>query len=195
MCVGLAGPAWGGATRSELFFENPAYVYLTLALAEFALLAIWYERRGRNWALSLAAPVVAAAVVALVAHLVKTDREQIVAAAEDIAAAVQARQPARIPPHLDEQFTMSLHGFTLLKADVVEVCNAETTQWGINTVKFHKVEVAVDGKRARMRIITLIYYQQGGNQPISLIWNVDWIKRSDGWKILKVDEPRQGFEL
>jgi len=77
-----------GNIMSETFFENPLYVYIALGLVEVVLLGIWFERRAPGAARAMIVPPVLAGVVALMAHWVVTDREQIQTASQDIAEAI-----------------------------------------------------------------------------------------------------------
>lgn len=178
---------------SETFFESPLYVYFALALGELVLGVLWHERRTRKFALAMIAPPVLAVLVGLVAWLVVTDREQIESAARDIANAIEQNQTQRIPAHLDADFTASVGGMPIRKEGVVMVCNSNIERWGIDRVTFHKVDVQVDGSRARMHLTTFLTYD--GGQRSGLIWDLEWINRGGEWLILKVAEPKQGFEL
>jgi len=178
---------------SETFFESPLYVYAALGLAELVLAVFWYERRGRKFALAMVVPPVLAAGVALVAHLVVTDREQIESAAQDIANAIEQRRVDRIPGHFDDAFTARVAGMTITKPQVVAVCNSNVQKWDVSRVVFHKVSVEVSGSRAAMHLTTFLTYGQGSRT--GLIWDLTWIKRGERWLILEVEEPTQGFEL
>lgn len=180
---------------AETFFEDPTYVWITLVFAEIVLAALWYEKRTRGWALSLAAPVLLAGIVTLVAWLVVTDREQILNVSREIAAAVEDGQAERIPQHLDEDFSASILGQRIARARVVAYCNSQTRQWGIKSITFHKPNVEVTGDEATMNLTTFITYGRDGGGKTSMIWEVLWIKRSGRWRVSEVIEARQGFKL
>jgi len=182
-----------GNAMSETFFENPLYVYIALGLVELVLLGIWFDRRLRGVAMTMIVPLVLAGIVALVAHLVVTDREQIEAAAQDIADAIAQKQYERIPPHLDEKFLARLHGSVVNKATVIAACNAQITRYGITKVNFHRMKVQIDGQSAKMHVTTFVFF--GKNSRTSLVWDARWVKRKDRWLVLEVSEPKQGFEL
>ena len=180
---------------SKTFFENPLYVYIALGFAELILAVIWYERRHRTWIKSLIVPPVLAVVVALVAHFVVTDREQIIAAARDIAEAIEQQQFQRIPEHLDEKFVATLNGRSVGKDKVTALCNAEVDRWGITGVNFHNMSVEVTPTQARMHLTTFVFYGREGSSRTALIWDVLWIRRDGRWRIREVAEPQHGFEL
>ena len=180
---------------SETFFENPLYVYVALALSEVVLVALFFERRSRRAACLLLVPAALAGVVALVAHLVRTDREKIIAAARDIADAVEAGQFDRIAAHLDDDFSASLDGRTVTKAQTVAVCTTVVKRWDITAVTFHNVTVEVTGDRAKMHLTTFISFKAAGPRRTGVIWDVRWIRRSDKWLLLEAEEPTPGFEL
>lgn len=179
----------------ELFFENPFNLYLALGVIEFPLILIWFARRGRMRLVTLLVPPVLAGLVGLVAHLVVTDREQIIAATEDIALSVESSQTQRIAGHLDEQFTGYLHGVLVRKKELAAVCNASIEKWGISKIVLHKMDVQVSSPKAKMHVNTIITYSTYGGGRIGLIWDTTWIKRGKKWFVLEVQEPRTGFEL
>ncbi len=178
---------------AETFFEDPFNVYLTLAFAELVLGAIWYEKRTTRWALSLLIPVALAGAVVLVEQLVVTDKEQIVAAARDIAEAIESRELERIPEHLDEKFSARVQGVQRDRDEVVAVCNALISRWNITGIGFGRTDVEVTGSEAKMQLKTIFTYGEEGIRT-SLIWDIIWIKRDGRWRILEVAEPRQGIK-
>ncbi len=180
---------------TELFFESPFNLYLGLGVIEFPLILIWFARRGRIRLVTLLVPPVLAGIIALVAHLVVTDREQIIAVTEDIARAVESGQTQRIAGHIDEQFTGYLHGMLVRKKELVAVCNISIEKWGISKIALHKMDVEVSSPKAKMHVNTIITYGAHGGGRAALIWNTTWIKRGKKWFVFGVQEPRTGFEL
>lgn len=173
-------------------FEDPIYVYVALVVAFLALAAVWYERRTRRAALLLLAPPVLAAVVFALEALVVTDREQIVAAAKDIAASVEAGDFGGILKHLDEDFTASLQGATIRKTDVQHIVAQQAAVHRITRVAFSKTVVEVGSDEAAMHVVTIITWS-AGRSP--LVWDVLWVKTAQGWRIRHVAEPQQRMEL
>jgi len=181
----------------EAFFENPIYVYLSLLVAVLVLLAIWYETRSRRVLLGMLIPVVLGILVATIEHLVVTDREQIVEASGEIAAAVQTRQLERIPPYIDEDFSafLPLISLSLTKDGVVDACNRQILGRDIRSVKLGRTEVEVRGKTATMHAMTMVHYGTAAARKTPLVWEVVWVKRQDGWRVLKVTDLRQGVRF
>ena len=174
------------------FFEDPTYVYVALVVALVVLAAVWYERRTRRVAMLLLVPPALAAAVFALEALVVTDREQIVAAAKDIAASVEAGNFGGILKHLDEDFTASLEGLTAGKADVQTVVARQTARYRITHIGFSKTDVEVGSGRARMRVVTIITWSYGRSP---LLWDVLWVKTPHGWRIRHVAEPQHKTEL
>ena len=180
---------------SETFFENPVYVYISLGLAELVLAAIWHERRSRRVAWMMLIPLVLAIGVAVVEHLVVTDREQIIAAAGEMADAVEADQPDRIAEHIDDDFSCRapLLSLSITKADVVALAKTKILTHDITSVKLAKMDVEVAGRTANMHVVTMVRYggKEGAKTPLT--WDVVWIKRQSGWRVLEVTGLRHGI--
>ena len=180
---------------SETFFESPLYVYVALVFAELVLAAIWRERRSTKWLKAMLIPAALAVVVAGVAHFVVTDREQIIAAARDIAEAVEADQYDRIPEHLDDEFSARVAMLTATKDDVIAAGRQRVRQYNIVSIVFHGMKIEATGDRATMHVTTILRGGDEGRQRTSLIWDVTWIDRDDRWRVLEVTSLTQGFEL
>jgi len=75
----------------ETFFEDPFYVYVFLALLGLVVVGVWYSRRRTGLLLWLALLGAIGAGVYVLERAVVTDREQIRAALDEMAAAA-ARQ-------------------------------------------------------------------------------------------------------
>ena len=175
---------------SQLFFEDPLYVYITLAFAELVLLAIWHETRSRRWLIALAGPPVLAGIVLLVATAVVTDREQIIQAAHTIARDAEAGDVAAAQTYLDDRYS----GLGVNKPGVVAIARAFLTKYQVTHVGFTRltVEVYRDG-RATMHAATIIAF--GSEGKTAIVWDVQWVKRPAGWRILEVAEPQNKLEF
>ncbi|MHC4294257.1 MAG: hypothetical protein ACYSTL_01585 [Planctomycetota bacterium] len=180
---------------SEMFFENPLKIYIALGLIELVCVIVFLVRRTGKSALALLVPLGLAGIVALVAYLVVTDREQITAAVHDIANAIVTAQPERIPPYLDEQFTAHLFGESVRKNEIKAVCNSSIKKWGISEIKFHNMRIEVENRDAKFHVNTFITFSEHGGGRHPLIWDATWVKRGKKWLVLNVREPRTGFEL
>jgi len=183
---------------SETFFENPIYVYLALGFAGLVLAAVWYERRSRRLAWAIVVPVILGLAVGVVARLVVTDREQIADAARRIADAAGTGQFQVIPQYIDDTFMADLNpygrgGYT--KENVVSMVRSDVDRYGVTKVRIGKTEIEVTGRKAAMHVQTMIHYggERGYKSPF--IWDVMWIKRDDGWKVLEVMSLKQALEF
>jgi len=167
------------------FFESPFYVFVTLGFLELALAAVWYERRGRRLLAALAGPPVLAGVVALVAAVVQTDREQIVAALREIAADVEAGRIDAVRTYLDEDY--SGHGMT--RQGALDLAGDAVERYGVRSLKLTGVSVAVSGDSAEGRVTTLIAARGSllGDRPVPYTWDLRWRKRPTGWRIVQAD--------
>jgi hypothetical protein len=180
-------------TLGRTFFEDPLYVYIALVFAELVLAAIWYERRSRRWAMLLLAPVVAAGAVFAVSTLVVTDREQILAAAARIARDLEGGSVAAAQEYLDDEY----RGVGMDKQGALALGRTAIQTYHIRSIRFTRMNVEVASRRARMRAATIIEIaaREFGSGQAPLVWEVRWIKRKAGWRIIDVEEPQQRLEL
>jgi len=178
------------ADLKSTFFENPLYVYVMLAFAELVVAAIWYEKRRPAWAVALLAAPLLAGAVALVERAVVTDREKIVAAAREIAQDIEAGSVAAAEKYLDEQFS----GRWANKRLAVAAGETAIKKYQINSVKLKNMRVEVSPPSARMHAVTRVEITGSGAAGWTmLVWDVRWIKRPDGWRIIEVISVRQGI--
>lgn len=184
----------------SLLFEDPLYLYIALAFAELALVAVWHSRRTRRLALFLAVPLLVGGLVFAIEGLVVTDREQITAAARDIARCIQDGTYTGIPPHLDEQFRVDMRGIPpinrVLDKPAVEVaCRAVEAARNIQRIKFNQVRVEITGDRAKMHINTMIISGDKGEHRSPVIWDLHWVRIDGRWLIREVEKPRVSVEM
>jgi len=173
-------------------FEDPLYVYVSLAFVELALVGIWHARRTGRRLAYLAVPVVLAVAVFAMERLVVTDREQILQAMQDIAGHIEAGSFDPVAEHIDEQLTGAYGD----KGQVVQAGRRILTLYDIKSLRYLNPRVDVAGDQAVLRVTTVIVFQRqaaGGRTAMS--WRLRWIKRSGGWRILEVDRARSGVEL
>jgi len=183
---------------SETFFENPIYVYLALGFALLALAAVWYERRSRRLAWAMVVPVILGLGVAVVAKLVVTDREQIAGAARQIADAAGTGDFQVISKYIDDTFLADLNpygrgGYT--KENVVAMVQGDVDRYGVTKVSITRSEIEVTGRTAAMHVQTVIHCGGESGYKSPFIWDVRWIKRDDGWKVLEVTSVKQAMEF
>jgi hypothetical protein len=184
------------ATLRTTFLENPISVYIILGIAFVVLAAIWHERRTRRRRLLLLVPPVLAVLIFVVEASVVTDREQIVAAVRDIAKCVETGNTQGILRHLDEEFIAYLHGRSLRKMEVPGAVEQARSSYGITRINLYKDDVEIESDRAKMHAATMISWSRGSaHAKTSIIWDMVWIKRPEGWRILTVREPQYGLEF
>lgn len=180
-------------TIRTVLFEDPLYIYFTLGGAWLVLGAIWWERRSRKWAMTLLIPLVLGGAVALVEHLVVTDREQMVNAVHEIAADIERGKLDMAELYLDDQWTQ---GYWITKDAALLAGRLAIDKFGIHKVKIQKVTVEVAGQTARMHLVTWVAFKAAegeGSEP--LVWELEWIRRDAGWRIIKSAEPRRQVEF
>jgi len=170
-----------------IFFEKPLYVYLTLGIAAVALGAVWYGRRKAIWLAAASAAIVLGAGVFVVERLVMTDREQIVAALDEVAAAAQREDVPAAMGYVDREYA----GWMRDKRHVRLRAEAVVKTRGIRYINFRsgpEVTITQPGQ-AETRFTVVVYY--GKSDPpdgrVVLAWRLDWIKRSAGWRIRGAD--------
>lgn len=175
------------------FFEDPAYVYAALVVAEFVLVVVWLSRRNRRWATMLVVPLILGGAVFGLERLVVTDREELVAAAGQIAQDFEAASTAAAERYLDDD----LRGSFRSKRAALAAGRLAIERYGLAGVRFTKLEVRVSGLQATMHASTIILFNRSDIGPgrVSLIWDVHWIKRPQGWRIIEVKKPVQGLEF
>ena len=178
---------------SEIFLENPLSVYITLFFVELILGVFWATNRRRGLLYALIVPPLAGAILGLVAHIVVTDREKILSAVNDISQAISTYETQRIPRYLDDEFRGTFQGKRILKGDVVALCDANIRVHEISAFVFRNVSLEIKSDTAKMHGSSIITYSR--DFKMSLVWNMDWIKRADKWLIIRIYEPRHGFEF
>lgn len=173
-------------------FEDPLYVYVSLAFVELALVGMWHARRSRGWLASLAVPVVLAVAVFATEKLVVTDREQIHRAMAEIADHVEAGSFERVAEYLDED----LAGAYGDKDQAVQAGRTALKVYRIQSLRYLNLRVEVDGHQASVRVTTVIEFQgrAAGGRDV-LRWQLGWVKRPEGWRILEVARPERGIDL
>lgn len=179
---------------AELLFERPLSIYIALVFISLILGVFWVTSRNKKLLLAILIAVVLGGIVGLVAHLVVTDREIIIAAAKDIAQCVQDKQYDRILPHIDEDFRGRILDRRISKGTIAAIARSSVRQHSVLTIKFTRGEVEINGDTAEMDCRTMIIYgKENAKSPLS--WDVTWIKRDDRWLVKSLDGPGFGFKL
>jgi hypothetical protein len=171
-----------------LLFENPLKLYLLLAVAEVVVAAFWYSRRTRRWGLGMLVPVLLAVVVALTAHLVMTDREQIAAALKAIAASAEAGDLSAAAGYLDADCVgAGYRGSRLEREELILLGQQALRKYPVQTVRLSNVETKIAGANATTTLNTHVTFRSG--ERYRLDWKVQWAKRPAGWRIVAVELP------
>ncbi len=177
-------------TIRTALFEDPIWIYVVLALLEAAALTAWRARPGALTSGALVVPVALAAVVFLVSAKVVTDREQIINASQAIAEDVQGHSADVLAGYLDDEY----RGFAGPKLQAVARCRSEIARFMPRVVSCRRLEVELTGREARLQATTVIVPDRsvgGHGGPFVLKWDIRWIKRSEGWRIIWASTPRR----
>ncbi len=174
-----------------MIFEDPFWPCMVLALAELAIVAVWWLSRSRRLRLAMAGPPVLAAAVFLVAALVVTDREKIIAASRAIAADIEAGRTESLQRYLDERFAARYRDARLDKAAAIEICGSESRRYAVSSVKLARPEVRVQARQATLNVLVDMNVDSSlGTYPVRLRMELRWVKAPDGgWTILQAQEP------
>ncbi len=155
----------------RVLFEDPAYLYVAMAVAELALAGIWYERRSRRIAMLLAAPILLAGVVFAIERAVVTDREQIIANFREIVSDVENGGTAAFEKYVDDEFTGG--GYITDKESALNRLKLEINRNRITRIKITRMVVDDTGSTRKMRAGVSVV-EEGGSAPLLL--NLYWIK-------------------
>ena len=175
------------ASLQELLFEDPFYVYVVLALAGVVCLGMWRARRQAKWLGAIAVLGLLAVGAYLLDRAVTTDREQIRATLGAMADAAAAGDAEALVSHLDDSY----RGWMLRKVAVRVAAEAAMLRYRITKVRFSAApKIEVTGDRADSTVYIVIHHESGGPRPMG--WEVEWIRRPDGWKVQRatmLDNP------
>ena len=177
----------------KTFFESPLPIYLTLIFAEVILAAVWYERRGRRAMLMMLLPPALAVIVFGASAFVVTDRERIIDAAKTIARQAEAGRTDALREVMDADYS----GFGDDRAGAIRAAESAIRVYRVSRVRFTKLEVQVEGGEAALHAATVIEFGDArfGSGQTGVIFEVRWIRRPEGWRILHVRPPRYGVEV
>jgi hypothetical protein len=167
--------------------DDPTGVYVILAAAELILLVLWWHRRTAKLRLALLGPVVLGGAVFALDLFVQTDREQLLAAARDIAQAAKVGDVETAATYLDENYT----GFGGSKEKILARTKTLQTRYTIETVKLTDFNMTLSNRQAQMNVTSVIHFGAGTSIGMtSLRWTLQWIEREDGWRISNIEEPQ-----
>lgn len=177
-------------TLKRTFFEDPFYVYVTLAVAELILAILWHQRRDRRLALALLGPLLLAGGVFTLERLVVTDREQIIANADQVVALIGSGRLPEVAPYLTDDFT----GYFKDRATALAAGQAAIKTFGISHVEITQAKVEFEGGMGVMNATTRIECSTDlGSGKVPLSWVIYWTKRSGRWQIAEVMEPKSSW--
>lgn len=184
----------------SLVFDRPLGVYITLGVVWLASLAAYRYRQTRARRAMLIVPILLAACVFFVERAVVTDREQIVEILHGIAADTEAGHTWTLEQCLDDDFEGFEHaGFDLGKSDTIRLVRWAMDAYGVKRAGIMRTHVQVrragDWPAAEVRLGTLIVFDKSSLGPgrTTLKWEIDWVRRPDGWKIIHVAKPQHGL--
>ncbi len=195
-------------TIKSLLFDDPTLVCVVAGIVFLVLAWVYLAAVRRGWAgeapskrlrsilLSglIAMPFLGGMVVVLDV-LIESDREQIVRISREIAEDVETGDLQAILPHLDSDFQARWRGKPLSRDEVTEAIQAERESNSISGIKIGDVKLDISGQRAKMFVTTTMQVkaEMTINVPLTLTWDMQWVKRPDGWKIRTVRETRFGL--
>lgn len=171
---------------TELFCEDPTYLYVTVVIVELLMLFIYYKLRDRKLALSLLIPVVICGVTFALDYFIVTDREQITAITQEIADAAVKGSLKPATDYLDESYV----GYAGDKTQLIVLTEEHLKQLKLTSCKLTDFDIKITGKQADMTVISTLKSQEHGG-VYCLKWKVYWVKTHNGWRIRSAEEPRQ----
>ena len=141
----------------------------------------------------LIVPILLAVGVFFVERAVVTDREQIMAILHGIAVDTEAGNTGTLEQCLDDDFEGFEHAGSNLgrSGTILRVRQAmedyDITRAGIMRTHM-QVHRAGDWREAEVRLDALIILDKSalGSGRTTLKWVTDWVRRPDGWKIMRV---------
>jgi len=165
-------------------FEQPAWLYVALAVAEGVIGFGWLLSRRRRWARAAVVPPAVAVVVILLGIFVQTNRERIASALKDIAAKAQKGDFAPAGGYLDPACQCPVPGGGSVGRDGL----ISRGQWAIKTfsvrmVRAQQIRTTIDGDSADTELAVWTTSDAGFR---SLTWQVKWVRRREGWRIVEV---------
>ena len=177
-------------------FENPLWILAALAIAEIVLVAVWRERRTRKFAWALVGPPILAGMVAMLAWVVVTDREQILAISRTIAREVAADNADVVETYLDENFIGIYRSVRLDRAAAAAACRREVRRYRISDIRLANPDIEVRGESAEMHVTATMSFSdaQAGARRIPVHFRIEWINGPDGWRISGADDIRIGLK-
>jgi len=184
----------------SLVFDRPLGVYITLGVVWVVSLAVYRYKQTKARRAMLIVPILLAVGVFFVERAVVTDREQIVEILHGIAADTEAGNTWTLEQCLDDEFEGFEHaGFDLDRSGAIRLVRWAVEAYGVERAGIMRTDVQVqragDWRDAEVRLGTLIVFGKSSLGPgrTTLKWKMDWVRRPDGWKIIRVTKPQHGL--
>lgn len=184
--------------------ESPFYVYIFLAGVMVVVAIVMRNRTFKDKAVPMAVVMAVAAGIFAIEALVVTDREQIIAALREMRTEMIPPDDAQVKltateRHLHDNVRVNLGEFggrDLNKRQTLMVGRRLLTAMSITDIRFLKMVVTVEQDHAKAHFCTIITFdtRDMGSQRTSLIWDLEWRKQPDGWRITDVARPQSGVE-
>jgi len=177
---------------TEMLFESPLRLYLTLLVIEAGIAAVWLARRTRAWRLAMVAPIVLGVAVGVTARLVVTDREYVEASLAEIASGAETGDFDPADRHMHPDCRMPILGRGPIGRRVIlNWCKSRRAQLDIRSIEPFAVSTITDGDRLITDLRTRF------KPPIptiqSIRWRLVWIRNGDVLQISEIEivEPRE----
>lgn len=178
-------------TIKNLLLSNTLYAVVTLVLAELALAAVWYEKRTPRRLALLLIPPLLAGLLGLLAAFVTTDRDRIFAAADRIAADIQADRSDALEEYLDPAFLGTYNGLSLTKAGAIAASRAEKRRFRVSEIRIASPTIEIHGRAADMVAPTQMKFDsEVGVFHANVTFRLRWVKQPSGWRLVRADEPQ-----
>ncbi len=182
---------------SELLFENPLYLILTLIGGSALLYMKWKGallEENRFWKMLI--PAILAGVIFLISHIVITDKEAIIKASNKISTEIGQNNYSILKKILKPEFTIEYKSQKVTKDDFLKLLDElQSEQKAIitrMTIKLNKLSIK-DKKAVTDFNSTMFIDTSEGMYRLVLNWKIYWEKEGNYWLISKSDEPKQLF--
>ena len=170
----------------EVLFERPAPLYLIIGAVELIILIAWAIRETPRRLLMLLVGPILITIVALTAHFVKTDREQIEAILQEIGTGLEQSDLSAAVKYLDDACTVPVRpGRKLSKDAIIRIGRQALKRRQIARLisTFKRTEIHNDSATTRMNVRVVLT----SREYVNTRWRFEWIRRQIGWRIIRVE--------
>lgn len=147
-------------------------------------------------------PILLAFGVYFVDRAVVTDREEIMEILHGIAADIEAGNTWALEQCLDDEFEGFEHkGGELDRSGTIMLVRRTMEAYGVERAGIMRTNVQIqregDWREAKVRLGVLVVFSKSsvGSGRTTLKWETEWVRRPDGWKIVKVTKPQHGLSF